>query len=90
MLGMSSTLGYIGFMTDEEVQAIVPEYEAALARAPQDRDAKIRRAHAEGHSQAAIARLTGYSRETIRQAIHPDVRAELNARRRKTQPSTGS
>jgi hypothetical protein len=73
-------------VTDEELQAAVAEYNAACEQALDQRDAKFRRALAQGRSQAEIIRATGYSRETIRQALNPTIREALNARRRKTSP----
>lgn len=64
-------------MTDEEIQAIEREYQDDLQRAADTRDAKIRRARAEGRKQVDIVKLTGYSRETIRQTLNPEARAAV-------------
>lgn len=76
-------------MTDQELQAVVAEYDAACEQALQQRDAKFRQAIEQGRSQADIIRATGYSRETVRQALNPKIRAALNARRRTTGPTKG-
>lgn len=70
-------------MTDEEIRAAVAEYDATCEEALQKRDATFRRAVEQGRIQADIIRATGYSRETVRQALHPEIRAAINARRRK-------
>lgn len=69
-----------------EVRAAVAEYEAAeeAARAAAQaalvrRDARLRKAEEMGLRQVEIVKLTGYSRETVRQALNPEVR---NAARR--------
>ncbi|MEV8638947.1 hypothetical protein AB0395_45565 [Streptosporangium sp. NPDC051023] len=61
-------------MNDDEIKAIVPAYEAACEAALQERDATLRRAIAEGHKQVDLIKLTGLSRETIRQALDPAAR----------------
>lgn len=61
-------------MTDEEIRQIVPDYEAALEAALEARDAKLRQAIAEGRKQVELVKLTGLSREAIRQALDPEAR----------------
>lgn len=71
-------------MTDEEIRAIRDEYVEDCKQAMARRDTKFRQAVKQGRRQADIIRVTGYSRETVRQALNPEIRAVLNARRRKT------
>jgi hypothetical protein len=47
------------------------------------RDAQLRAFHANGWRPVDLQRVTGYSRETIRQALHPEIRQAANASRRK-------
>jgi hypothetical protein len=72
----------MGF-TDGALRAAVAEYDegkrALLAR----RDGLLRAFHANGWRPVDLQRVTGYSRETIRQALHPEVRQAANASRRK-------
>src|SRR4051794_14262659 len=53
------------------------------------RDAQLREFHARGWRPVDLQRVTGYSRETIRQALRPEVRRLTNTNRRKaaTAPS---
>jgi hypothetical protein len=73
----------MGF-TEGALRAAVGEYDegkrALLAR----RDGLLRAFHANGWRPVDLQRITGYSRETIRQALHPEVRRAANASRRKT------
>lgn len=63
---------------EEELRAAIAEYEAALPRALEARDERIRRIAAEYDlKQVDIIRITGYSRETVRQALDPKVRAAM-------------
>lgn len=62
---------------EEELRAVVAEYEAALPRALEARDEGIRRIAAKGLRQVDIIRITGYSRETVRQALNPEIRAAM-------------
>lgn len=69
-------------MTEEELQAVVARYNKAgedIARAEErrlaERDAKLRRARDAGWRPVDIERVTGYSREAIRQALNPEARA---------------
>lgn len=63
--------------TQEELRAVIAEYEAALPRALEARDEGIRRVAAKGLKQVDIIRITGYSRETVRQALNPEIRAAM-------------
>src|SRR5262245_39028461 len=47
------------------------------------RDAQLREFHARGWRPVDLQRVTGYSRETIRQALRPEVRTLANTNRRK-------
>jgi hypothetical protein len=50
------------------------------------RDEQLRAFHAAGWRPVDLQRVTGYSRETIRQALRPEVRQAANLSRRKTSP----
>ncbi|MFF8482347.1 hypothetical protein [Streptomyces antibioticus] len=73
-------------MKDSEIKAIATDYEEAAERLLEERDAKLRAAIDAGHKQADLVRITGYSRETIRQALNPEIRAQLRARRATKRP----
>lgn len=65
-------------VTEDEIRRIPSEYKQKLAAAQEEalreRDAKLRRAAAAGWKQVEIIELTGYSRETVRQALSDEVR----------------
>ena len=76
--------------SEEAVRAVVADYDEGRRQLLARRDARLRGFHAEGWRPVDLQRITGYSRETIRHALHPEVRAATNASRRKTAPSGGS
>ncbi len=51
-----------------------------------ERDEQLRAFHAAGWRPADLQRVTGYSRETIRQVLRPGVRRAANISRRRTSP----
>nr|WP_243715308.1 hypothetical protein [Micromonospora sp. KC207] len=51
-----------------------------------ERDEQLRAFHAAGWRPVDLQRVTGYSRETIRQALRPEVRLATNISRRRTSP----
>ncbi len=69
--------------TEETLRDVVSGYEASKDAALMRRDAQLREFHARGWRPVDIQRVTGYSRETIRQALHPEVRRATNTSRRK-------
>lgn len=80
-------------MTEDELRAIVATYEQARAQiraqlqaeeeaSRHARDEGLRRAKAEGMKQVQIMAITGYSKETVRQALNPDVRKAVNEAKR--------
>jgi hypothetical protein len=69
--------------TDEALRAVIDGYEAEKTQALRRRDERLREFHEQGWRPVDIQRVTGYSRETIRQALHPDVRRATNNGRRK-------
>jgi hypothetical protein len=69
--------------TDDELRDVVSGYEASKNAALARRDARLRDFHARGWRPVDLQRVTGYSRETIRQALHPEVRQATNTSRRK-------
>lgn len=62
---------------EAEVLRALAEYEAAPAAALARRDERLRKAAEMGLRQVDIMRLTGYSRETVRQALKPEARAAV-------------
>jgi hypothetical protein len=69
--------------TEDELLEVVRGYEATKQSALMRRDATLREFHARGWRPIDLQRATGYSRETIRQALHPEVRRAANTSRRK-------
>jgi hypothetical protein len=84
-----SVLGYatVGQFTDDELRDVVSGYESSKNEALQRRDEQLREFHARGWRPVDLQRVTGYSRETIRQALHPKVREAANTNRRKLAPT---
>ncbi len=87
-LGMSIMLGQIdkakrgwhhGWMpmTDDEIRQIITDFEQARER----RDQRLRDAIASGRKQVDLVRLTGMSREAIRQALNPEAREAVRKAR---------
>lgn len=64
-------------MTEDQLKAAADAFRDAPRRAAEQRDAALRQAHADGMGVMEIARITGFSRETIRQALSPEVRAAV-------------
>jgi hypothetical protein len=69
--------------TEDALRAVTDEYEATRTAALTRRDAQLREFHARGWRPVDLQRVTGYSRETIRQALHPEIRLAANTARRK-------
>lgn len=67
-------------VTEDEIRRIPAEYKQQLAAAQEDamraRDEKLRRAASAGWKQVELIELTGYSRETVRQALNPEAREQ--------------
>jgi phosphoenolpyruvate synthase/pyruvate phosphate dikinase len=63
---------------EEAIHAAIAAYEAAIPAALEARDAEIRRI-ADEHDlkQIDVIRITGYSRETVRQALDPKIRSAM-------------
>ena len=75
--------------TEDALREVVHGYEASKNAALTSRDAQLREFHARGWRPVDLQRVTGYSRETIRQALHPEVREAANTSRRKAgEPTT--
>ena len=74
----------MGGYTEEELRRVVATYEATKRAALEQRDASLRAFHAAGWRPVDLQRVTGYSRETIRQALNPRAREEINRGRRET------
>jgi hypothetical protein len=72
----------MGF-TEDALRAVVVEYDDGKSQLLSRRDARLRAFHANGWRPVDLQRVTGYSRETIRQALHPEIRQAANASRRK-------
>jgi hypothetical protein len=80
--------------SEDELRDVVRGYEATKQEAMMRRDATLREFHARGWRSVDLQRATGYSRETIRQALRPEVRRAANTSRRKvtaspSRPATG-
>src|SRR5882757_7041314 len=74
----------MGQFTEDELREVASGYEASKKAALMRRDAQLREFHARGWRPVDLQRVTGYSRETIRQALHPEVRLATNTSRRKS------
>jgi len=72
----------MGF-TEEALRAVVSEYDDGKRQLLAGRDARLRAFHANGWRPVDLQRVTGYSRETIRHVLHPEIRQAANASRRK-------
>ena len=64
----------MGRFSEDELHAVVSRYEATRAAALTERDEQLQAFHAAGWRPVDLQRVTGYSRETIRQALRPEVR----------------
>jgi hypothetical protein len=73
----------MGPFTEGQLREVVSSYEATKDAALTRRDAQLREFHARGWRPVDLQRVTGYSRETIRQALRPEVRRVTNTNRRK-------
>lgn len=78
----------VGWYTEDALRRAVAEYETRKAAALAERDAQLRAFHAEGWRPVDLQRVTGYSRETIRQALNAQARRAANVSRRKV-PAAG-
>src|SRR5882757_5287206 len=76
-------LGSAGGVSEDSLRSILTEYEEAKRQLLARRDEQLRTFHANGWRPVDLQRITGYSRETIRHALNPDVRIAANAGRRK-------
>lgn len=73
-------------MTEDELRDLIAAYDAAGAQLQaadnerlRVRDEGLRRAREEGMKQVEIAKITGYSKETVRKALNPEARDAVNA-----------
>lgn len=65
-----------------EVDEVLKDYEESIEAVLQKRDTRLREIkERRGLKQADLVRVTGYSRETIRQALNPEIRAQVKAQR---------
>jgi hypothetical protein len=69
--------------TEQTLRSAMIEYDEAKRDLLAQRDARLRAFHANGWRPVDLQRITGYSRETIRHALHPEAREAANATRRK-------
>lgn len=81
--------------TEDELDQVITGYETSKNAALRRRDERLREFHAHGWRPVDLQRVTGYSRETIRQALHPEARQSANTSRRKdifveVKPAVGS
>jgi hypothetical protein len=70
-------------LTEGQLREVVSSYETTKSAALMRRDAQLQEFHARGWRPVDLQRVTGYSRETIRQALRPEVRRVANTNRRK-------
>ena len=73
----------VGKHTEDALRAAVAEYEATKKAALDERDQRLREFRDAGWRPVDLQRVTGYSRETIRQALRPEIRRATNSSRRK-------
>ncbi|WP_166379863.1 hypothetical protein [Catellatospora methionotrophica] len=76
-------------MTEDELRDLIAAYDAAGAQLDaadaerlRVRDEGLRRARNEGMRQVDIVKITGYSKETVRKALNPQVREAVNEAKR--------
>jgi hypothetical protein len=69
--------------TEDALRAALAKYEATKRAALDERDQRLRDFRDAGWRPVDLQRVTGYSRETIRQALRPEVRQATNSTRRK-------
>lgn len=69
--------------SEDSIRSVLTEYEEAKRQLLARRDEQLRSFHANGWRPVDLQRITGYSRETIRHALNPDVRVATNAGRRR-------
>ena len=74
----------MGSYTEEALREAIAKYEATKKAALDERDAQLRAFHEAGWRPVDLVWVTGYSRETIRHALHPQAREAANRSRRKT------
>jgi hypothetical protein len=74
--------------TESSLRSLVIQYDDGRRQLLENRDARLRDFLAHGWRPADLQRVTGYSRETIRQALHPEVRKAANESRRKPTQAT--
>ena len=79
----------MGGYSEDALRNVVAEYETRKAAALADRDAALRAFHADGWRPVDLQRVTGYSRETIRQALNEQARRAANQSRRKVSSAAG-
>jgi len=72
----------MGRFAEDDLRRVVERYEATKNAALAERDASLRAFQAAGWRPVELQRVTGYSRETIRQALNPKARTDTNAGRR--------
>ena len=86
MLGLAGRLARVSQYSEGDLRAVVARYEATRAAALTERDEQLRAFRAAGWRPVDLQRITGYSRETIRQALRPEARRAANLSRRKILP----
>src|SRR5262247_3872498 len=69
--------------SEDGLRSVMAEYDEGKRKLLESRDAQLRAFYASGWRPVDLQRVTGYSRETIRQALHPEARRAANASRRK-------
>ena len=73
----------MGGYSEDALRGVIADYESRKAAALAERDAQLQAFHAAGWRPVDLQRVTGYSRETVRQALNTQVRRAVNRSRRK-------
>jgi hypothetical protein len=71
-----------GQFSEDKLRQVIMRYEQKKRAALTERDEGLRRFAGAGWRPMDLQRVTGYSRETIRQALDPQAREQINAGRR--------
>ncbi len=67
--------------TDCDIRQIIDDYESDLEVAVRRRNQRLRAAIDSGRKQVDLVRITGMSREAMRQALNPEIREAVRAAR---------
>ena len=68
-------------MSDDQIREIITDYNEDVEAAMTRRDARLQEVIDSGRKQADLVRVTGMSREAMRQALNPKVREAVRKAR---------